>query len=305
MPDFDESLYDAMSDEDLENFLAHDAELPLSLARNTDEALYAASILASQHSAELPDADVELEHFRDDCKDIPFDGGTLWDEPPRFPRAGTAPLQKDAASPRTSAKAPAKVRSAKLSKSGAAKPPLPPIPGSVSHTTAEQRPVSAPSQMRTPHGGSDHSGAGLFAALLLTLMVGLGVFYIRTTMNTMIENRPSPSPSAAGYTLHWVPDGYTETVFTDWDVSGYLYTWRNAAGKQITFHRYPGGTNVAAEQKSAGTRIVSVCGTSGEYCLKDGERSLVFSSIDGRDVYYLEAENVSENDMQKMIDAIR
>ena len=39
MPDFDESVFDAMTDEALAVYLAHDAELPLSFVRSADSVL--------------------------------------------------------------------------------------------------------------------------------------------------------------------------------------------------------------------------------------------------------------------------
>lgn len=52
-------------------------------------------------------------------------------------------------------------------------------------------------------------------------------------------------------------------------------------------------------------RGFSVCGCVGEYIRKGPWRSLVFSDAEGRNVYYLDAENVSDAEMQKMIASIR
>jgi len=49
---------------------------------------------------------------------------------------------------------------------------------------------------------------------------------------------------------------------------------------------------------------VSVCGCDGKYVSKGDWRSLVFSGTDGS-VYYLDAENVTDGDMQKMIAAVK
>ena len=310
MPDFDESFYDAMSDEDLAACLAHDAELPLSFVRSAEAMLYAATVLAARQSELLPDAAQALERFKSDYLPVPFDGGTLWDSPPRFAPAQAAarPLPA-AAKPRAAEPASAKpqpktakLKPAKPVKVNAPKPPLPPIPGA--ETSAKAVPVYIPAPAQPRKGPFSRSAAGVLTAALLVLTIGFGVLYIRTTMCAMIGSGPSPSTSA-GHTLSWVPDGYTETAFTDWDVSGYLYTWYNGAGDKITFSRYPGGTNVAVDRENAETRIVAVCGVNGEYTLKDGERSLVFSDAGEGSVYYLDAKNVSDSNMQRMIAAIK
>ena len=59
------------------------------------------------------------------------------------------------------------------------------------------------------------------------------------------------------------------------------------------------------DRGNADVTAVPVCGCVGEYIRKGPWRSLVFSDAEGRNVYYLDAENVSDAEMQKMIASIR
>lgn len=308
MPDFDEGVFDAMSDEELTDYLAHDAELPLSFVRSADAVLYAATVLAARQAASLPEAAGALESFRSDYLAVPFDGCTLWDDPPRF--APAMPAKAAPPAPRPAAPAPAKPKKQRAAKPKPrpAKPkpvPAPPPPPPIEARQAErpaQYYIPAPARPR-----EHHFAAGLLVAALLVLLVGVGYLYLRTTFRAAIGG-PSPAASAAnaaGCTLTWVPDGYSAVQFTDWDVAGYLYTWQNDAGDKITFSRYAGGTKVAVDKSDAETSLVTVCGVQGEYTQKNGERSLVFSDAAGANVYYLDAKNVSDGDMQKMIAAIK
>ena len=313
MPEFDESVFDAMSDEELVDYLAHDAELPLSFVRSADAVLYAATLLASRQAEALPETAAAFESFKSDYLTVPFDGCTLWDDLPRF--APATPADRKApqpAAPRSAVSAPAKPKKVTSERRKSAspapveppKPPLSPISG------RKANPFERPEQFSTqpPEKPFLRSGAGLLAAALLILLIGIGYLYIHTTLRAVIGVGPSTSASASpavGCTLTWVPDGYSATQFTDWDVTGYLYTWQNAAGDKITFCRYRGGTNVAVDRRNAETSMVSICGVKGEYTQKNGERSLVFSDSTGANVYYLDAKNVSDGDMQKMIDAIK
>ena len=307
MPEFDESVYDAMSDEELADYLAHDAELPLSFVRSADAVLYAATVLAARQAESLPEAAAALESFRSDYLPVPFDGCTLWDDPPRYAPAAAAPKARpEPPRPAAPAAKPKKQPAAKRSPRPAPIPaPPPPITGSAV-PSAPQAPQSyVPAPARAPRRSF---AAGLLVAALLFLLVGAGFLYLRTTFRSTLGSSPSPTASAAaaaGLTLTWVPDGYSATQFTDWDVSGYLTTWQNAAGDKITFSRYAGGTKVAVDKSNAETSLVAVDGVQGEYTQKNGERSLVFSDAGGTNVYYLDAKNVSEGDMQKMIAAIK
>ena len=106
---------------------------------------------------------------------------------------------------------------------------------------------------------------------------------------------------AAGF---WVPVLGRSTT-SDWDVSGYLYTWKNSAGDTITFCRYHKGTNIAVEQGDAEVSEVTVCGVTGEYTRHGREHSLVFSDPSGENVYYLTAGSVTDSDMNNMMAAIK
>lgn len=321
MPDFDESVFDAMSDEELSEYLAHDAELPLSFIRSAEAVLYAATVLALRQTDTLPDPAAALEIFKNDYLSVPFDGCTLWDDPPRYGGAAPAAGQPK---PRAAAPAAAKPekRPAARRKAPAAKiarrekpalPPIPPIPGTLPEPVQPPQ-IHIPAPAQPPEKPFMRSAAGLLVAALLILLVGLGYLYIRTTMRSMIDSGPSPSPTAASsaakyYTLTWVPDGYSETAFTDWDVSGYLYTWKNAAGSEISFSRYPVGSRsagiAAAAAAGAGSTAVTVCGCSGQYARSGSTLALVFTDAAGGSVYYLDAGSVSDSEAQKLIAAIK
>ena len=302
MTDFDESVFDAMTDEELTDYLSHDMELPLSFLHSAEAVLYASTLLALRKADTLPDLAAAATSFREEYLPIPFDGATLWDDPlghtvpaktsshgktqetAKPPGESKAAKRPDKPKARASSPAPAAVP--------APPPPLPPLSQPV------YAPSAAPRQRR-------HRGK-LFVVLLIIVVAVLAALFIGTTLRSMLGGTsPSEEASSTGYTLTWVPSGYTAAEFSDWDVTGYLYTWKNSAGDTITFCRYYAGTEVNVDSNGAYVSEVNVLGRKGEYTRRGREHSLVFSDAQGDSIYYLSAGNVSDSDMQNMIAAIK
>jgi len=311
----EEAEFSAMTDEELVDYLAHDAELPLSFSQTAGAALCAANVLAVRRKDVLPDAKAALEAFRTSYLPIPYDGGTLYDDPPRYEappaKAAPRPPRADrAARPVPHSPAPVGADSG-ISPRRAAEPKA--------AKSVKVSPVKAPSVKATATADATavpffRSGASRLLAAMLVLVAVCGVLYAAPAVFSISSQLVSPAavPVASsapvspgtGYRLTWVPDGYVSTDFSDWDVTGYLYAWKNDAGDKLTFCRYLGGTNVGADRDNADITAVTVCGCKGEYIQKGGWRSLVFSDADSKNVYYLDAEKVSDDDMQKMIASI-
>lgn len=295
MPDFDESVFDAMTDEALAVYLAHDAELPLSFVRSADSVLYAATLLALRRADTLPDPAAAFERFQSDYLPVPFDGATLWDDQPRFaPAPSVSPRPA-----RPTAKAAVSEQPPPLPQTRETPLPMPPA-ASPMPSAALYTPPAVPRRGR---------GAALLVLALIALTAALGVAFIGSTFRALLGFGPAAktdvSPATPGYTLTWVPAGYSSADFSDWDVSGYLYTWKNSAGDTITFCRYHKGTNIAVEQEDAEVSEVTVCGVTGEYTRHGREHSLVFSDPSGENVYYLTAGSVTDSDMNNMMAAIK
>lgn len=263
MSDFDEAEFDAMTDEALADYLAHDAEPPLSFARRTEAVLYAAAVLAARSQA----------------KNVPRSAS----------RTALKPVTHSV---------PGKLSPSVLS----------PLLTETDDRTSPQYTLTA----KTVRPLFKSAASRLLIAPL-ALAAGLAIAYsipaIRPDFTQHVfSTAPVSSPSAgsgACYRLTWVPDDYVPTDFPDWDVTGYLYAWKNDAGAKITFCRYLGGTSAVANRNNADVTAVPVCGCVSEYIRKGPWRSLVFSDADGRNVYYLDAENVFDAEMQKMIASIR
>lgn len=303
MSDFAESTYDTMSDEELADFLAHDSELPLSFARGSEEVVYAASVLAARQTEALPAPELAVDVLEEHYLTVPYDGATLWDEPTRNVAAAPVRQAESAASPPAKPKAPAARRAE-------AAPPIPPIPSGPNPAAREDTPLPPPPEpdvyMPAPERTHGSLPAVLLVILLILLVGGFAVLYIVSAYRSTITGASAASPDGeAAYSLAWVPDGYSQTNYSDWNAAGYLYAWKNGAGDKITFCRCTDGADAAPGQTDpAGASPVSVCGCDGKYVSKGDWRSLVFSGTDGS-VYYLDAENVTDGDMQKMIAAVK
>lgn len=289
MSDFDEAEFDAMTDEALADYLAHDAELPLSFARGTGAVLSAAAALTARQRETLPEPESVLEAFRADYLPIPYDGKTIYDSPPRFesaPARSAPPCERKAGLSAVRLQAnrvPRSVLRAALKPAARSVPeklyravPYPPSTGANARTGPQHTPAAKAVKP------SFKSAASRLLIVLLALAAGLAIASsvpaIRPDFTRLVFSAaPASSPSAssgAGYRLTWVPDDYASTDFSDWDVTGYLYAWKNGAGDKITFCRYLGGTNIGADRNNADVTAVPVCGCVGEYIRKaHGARS--------------------------------